>query len=338
MCWCGALALAVTLGPCCTADGTEDLVYISSGAGAPGQTKLGGRIVDYTGEKLRLELPDGREQSFPAERILRIQTQHVPQHAEADALFAEEHFAPALALYRQAVRSEARAWVRREIIAQMVRCCGALGEWEEAGNLFLALLASDPSTPHFACIPLAWAPSQPSLLLEQAARDWLGREDTPAAVLLGASHLMSTAGRPAVLARLNRLAASPDRRIGQLAVAQTWRAAVATATDGEVDGWSRAIEQMPQPLRAGPYFVLGLARAQRQQWEQSALALLRVPILYPQQRLLAARSLLGAGRSLEKLSRPREATRLYREVIKDYPQTEAVAEAQGRLEKMVSDE
>ena len=220
----------------------------------------------------------------------------------------------------------------------MVRCCGALGEWEEAGNLFLALLASDPSTPHFACIPLAWAPSQPSLLLEQAARDWLGREDTPAAVLLGASHLLSTAGRPAVLARLNRLAASPDRRIGQLAVAQTWRAAVATATDGEVDGWSRAIEQMPQPLRAGPYFVLGLARAQRQQWEQSALALLRVPILYPQQRLLAARSLLGAGRSLEKLSRPREATRLYREVIKDYPQTEAVAEAQGRLEKMVSDE
>ena len=92
---------------------------------------------------------------------------------------------------------------------------------------------------------------------------------------------------------------------------------------------------MPEPIAAGPYFLLGLARAQRQQPEQAALAVLRVAILYPQRRALAAQSLLEAGRVLEGLDRKQSALRLYRELIRDYPErARAVAEARARLEEI----
>ena len=138
----GLLALVGLLAVSLAAGVAEDWVYVSGRNSTSGHTKFGGRIVDYTGEFLQLELPTGRMQTFPAERISRIQTQHVPQQPEADALFAKGQYNRSLALYRQAVGSERRTWVRREIIAQMVRCSSALGRWDEAGNLFLTLLAS----------------------------------------------------------------------------------------------------------------------------------------------------------------------------------------------------
>ena len=155
--------------------------------------------------------------------------------------------------------------------------------------------------------------------------------------LLGASHLITTSARPAALNRLKQLALGMDGRIARLAQAQTWRAAVVTADARQLARWEAAIEAMPEPLRAGPYYVLGLGWAQRQAWEQAALALLRVPILYPQHRTVAARSLLDAGRSLEKLDRPHQAAGLYRELMKDYPNSRSATEARARLEELAGD-
>ena len=170
--------------------------------------------------------------------------------------------------------------------------------------------------------------------LERAAGEWLRREQMPAAALLGASHLMSTASRPAALETLNQLAAHSDQRVALLAYAQTWRAAVVTARDEQLTRWCDTIERMPEPLRPGPYYVLGLARAHRQQWDEAALAWLRIPILYPTELLLASRALLDAGRSLEKLNRPGQAARLYRELADAYQRTPAEAEARRRLQEL----
>lgn len=310
----------------------QETVYLSGSGG--GRTKITGRVLDYTGRELTLELPTGRRQSFPAERVLRVETQYGPRQTEADALLAKNHFAEALPLYLEALENEPRGWVRQQIIARIVRCHRALGRQDRAGEAFLLLVRKDPETPYFDCIPLAWMPRQPSPELETAARRWLDRQE-PAAVLLGASHLLTSSSRPGALERLKRLTTASDRRIALMALAQTWRTEVATATDEQIDAWGRLIEQMPQPLAAGPYFVLGRARAQHQQWEQAALAQLRVAILYPRQRGLAARSLMDAGRSLERLDRAEQALRLYRELIRGYPeQTRTVAEAQGRLEEI----
>ncbi|MBN2473056.1 MAG: hypothetical protein JXB62_00510 [Pirellulales bacterium] len=322
----GALAaLFVTLLPVAA----QDTVTLGSSGG--GQTKVSGRIVDCTGRHLRIQVPGGREQTFPADKVIRVKTPYGPAHTEADARFADGEFGPALNLYRQAVDEEPRRWVRRRIIARAIWCYRALDDWVRSGETFLLLLRDDPETLDFDCIPLEWMPRQPPAALEQAARQWLNRAE-PTAVLLGASHLLTTGERLDALQRLKTLSAGPDRRVAQLALAQTWRAEAVTASSAELDNWQRVIEQMPQALAAGPYFVLGRARLQRQQWEQAALALMRVPILYPQQRDLATQALLDAGRALEKLGRVPEALRLYRELIAGYPGTRPMAEAQGRME------
>ncbi len=313
----------------------EDLVTVSTGG--DGVTKVGGRIVDYTGDGLVLELPGGRRQTFAADKVLNVKTQYDPKQKEADRAFAENDFARALALYREVRSAETRPWVQRQITARMVWCLRGLGRPDVAGEEFLLLIRSDPTTPYFDCIPLAWIPSQPSAPLERAARQWLAREDMPAAVLLGASHLLPTAARADALARLKKLTSATDRRVSRLALAQTWRAEVATIDEQRLAAWSHLIEAMPESLRAGPYYVSGLARAHRREWEEAALALLHAPILFPHDRRLAAQSLLDAGRSLERLDRARKAARLYRELIEAYPKSRSAAEARGRLDEMAKE-
>jgi len=292
-----------------------------------------GRVVDYTGEGLVFEHPGGRRENVPAERVLAVETTRVGTHNDADAAFDQRRFDAALALYERAVNEERRIWVRRDILAQMVRCYRATGRIDLAANSFLALLQSDPATRHFDAIPLGWVAEQPSPALEQTARSLLAREE-PAAGLIGASYLLSTSGRNEALARLRQLAANTDRRIALLATAQSWRAGVATADVGQVESWQQTIGEMPEPLTAGPYFVLGQARLRLGQSEQAALALMRAPVLYPGDRRLAAAALLSAGRALEQLGRRQKAARLYREVIQSYPeQDQAVAGARHLLEK-----
>ncbi|MFH1923468.1 MAG: tetratricopeptide repeat protein [Planctomycetota bacterium] len=316
----------------------QDTVHVANEKSARGYAEWKGRVLDYTGRELQLELPGGLKRSFPAEEVLRIETQHTARQVEADRRFNEGEYGSALALYREARSTEPRRWVRRQITARMVWCHRALDQPELAGAEFLVLLLDDPTTPYFPCIPLAWVASQPSLALERAAEEWLGRDEMPAAVLLGASHLMSTGARAKALERLKGLAADADERVRFLAFAQTWRASIVTADPAELASWLATVERMPEPLRAGPYYVLGLARAQRQQWDGAALAWLRIPILYPEHRLLAARALWDAGRSLEKLGRSEQAEPLYRELTETYPKTPAAAEARSRSEEMMNDE
>jgi tetratricopeptide (TPR) repeat protein len=222
--------------------------------------------------------------------------------------------------------------VRREITAQIVWCYQALGRTAEACEEFLLIVRSDPQTIHFDCIPLAWVPGQPPVALERKAREWLDRKDLAVARLLGASHLLSSSVRQSALARLEELASESDARVAQLAAAQTWRAQVVSADDAQLRAWEAAVEAMPEPLRAGPYCVLARGWAQRGNPEQAALAWLRVPVVYPRHRVLAARALVESGRALEKLDRDRQAARLYDEAARMYPDTPSAAEARAALE------
>ncbi len=310
----------------------QDTVTLRSKAG--GETRVTGQIIDYTGRELTIELPGGTAQRFPSEQVLRVETHRVPEHVQAEEQFTLGDFAGALTMYRAALDSESRRWVRREILAQAVRCYEALGRPAEAGTMFLLLLEDDPSTQHFDCIPLGWVPGQPDAALEQAARRWMASE-RPAAVLLGASHLLSTSVRPQAAARLRELHDAADPRVAVLAEAQQWRVEGVRSTPAERARWMRTVEAMPEPLQAGPYFALGQAQAQAGEHEQAALSLLRVAIVYPHQRPLAARAALEAARAIEHLGRPGQAERLYEEVLQEYKdQARVVAEARSRLEKI----
>lgn len=309
----------------------EDIVHIATGEDGRGRTKLTGEVLDYTGRELKLKLPGGSEKLIPAERVISLETIHTAEERAADKAFKAGRFDEAASQYEKAMKAEDRTWVRRQIVAQLVWSQRSAGNDGVAGEYFVLLIRSDPATRLFDCIPLAWLPGTPSADLEQKARRWLDQDALPPAVLLGASHLLLAAQGTAAATKLSKLTDNDDPRIALLARAQLWRKQVASSTNKQLTDWREAIERMPQPLRAGPYFVLGRALAQQQEHEPAALELLRVPILYPRERALSARALFEAGRSLEKLDQTAEAARLYREIVAHYPTDTVAAEAQEKL-------
>ncbi len=334
--WTGLRALAVVV--TCTATAfCQDTVHVASSAGSSGYTTFKGRVDDYTGGGLVLVAPDGGRRSFPADRILQIDTHHTQARLDADALFDKRQFADAATLYQRAQKEEKRSWMRRQIMAQLVWCHSATGQSQIAGAEFRSVIWEDANSPYFSSIPLAWTAGQPSGTLEQAARHWLELKSEPAMVLLGASHLLSTGSRALALDRLERLATTAQPPVNQLALAQTWRRLIVTADARQLDSWEDNIRKIPEPLRAGPYYVLGSGRARQNDSEAAALALMRVPILYRRHHVLAARSLLNAGQSLEKLDRRRQAAGLYNEVLLDFAQTPAAAEARIRSEQLTTE-
>jgi hypothetical protein len=212
-----------------------------------------------------------------------------------------------------------------------------MGRLDAAGTRFLNLVRDDPDTPYFDAIPLTWLPGEPSPALEQAARQWLAG-DSPVANLLGASHLLSTGSRPAAVDRLGRLALEKDPRIAALSQAQLWRTQSVNAADEQLARWSDMIERFPQPLRAGPYLVMGHALAQRGKTLPAALALMRVAVLFPRERTLVANALWETGRLLEKLGQIPGAARLYQELATGETEDTVAAGARNRLEELKIDE
>lgn len=308
----------------------EDKVVVAT---QRGRTTLAGRIDDYNSRSLILTLADGRQQAIRVENVLAVETPHPPEQTQADAARAAGRFDEALALYQQALDAESRRWARRRILVDVVSCYRGLGRTVQAAETFLLLARDGLSDADYACIPLAWWPSQPSPELERAARQWIARDDLPAAELLGASHLLSI-DRALSLTHLKRLMVHADGAAAQLAAAQAWRAEVVTATDATIAAWRDALERMPESLRPGPSYVVGRALARQGQWDEAALAMLEAPILTPDHRDLAAHALRDAGEALHQSDNPSAAARLYRELIERYAGSTPAVEAHQRWEEL----
>ena len=313
---------------------SADLVILTSPTNKQARTRIAGRVVDYTGREVVIETGDGRELKRPGGLVVDIESRWLPAHTAADERFAQRQFAEALDEYGKAIRKEERHWVRRMILGRMIVCYRELGRFDSAGKLFLALVRDDPDTPYFDAIPLTWLAGELSPALEQAAREWLDAEGPAVAVLLGASHLVSTADRTKALERLATLAAEKDPRLAALAQAQIWRAQSVKVGAEQLARWSASVERFPESLRAGPYLVLSRALAQRGQTESAALAALHVAVLYPNERRLSAEALWDSAQSLEKIDQATGAVRLYQELLTEYPETRGAAGARARLEEL----
>lgn len=310
----------------------EDTVIVSSANSGEARITLRGRVLDYNGRQLTLETTAGVQREIPASQVIEIQTPLSAEQQAADALVAARQYQAALAKYLEASRTENRRWMRHRILGQLVLCQRELGAWDVAGEYFLGLLRDDPASPYFHLIPLAWATTPSAPNVEQKARQWLARQDSPVARLLGASHLLASADRGQAVAELQRLSAATDKTIAALAAAQLWRTHLAEATPESLAARSDTIQRLPTGLRAGPYLVLGQALARQGQADDALLALLRVPVLYPEERLLAGEALWLAAETLNRGDRAAEAKRLYLELLSDYPDSRHAPEAKSRLE------
>lgn len=313
----------------------EDTVVIKTGTDGQGQRKLSGTIIDFDAHSLTFRSSSGRENEIPANSIIRFETTWPADKVDADRLQSERKVEEALPKLRLAVGQESRPWAKRLLQADIVWCLRSLDRPGEACNEYFRLLATDPTKQYFAAIPLAWSTPRPSPTLERRARSWLEHEQ-PVVRLLGASWLLSI-DRGQAVSILERLTSDPDTLIAKMAEAQLWGTKLTTASDAEIDQWTKLVADLPEVLRGGPYFALGRVLAYRKQHEQAALAFMRVPTLYPRDNQLVVEALLAAAGELEKLGRSDEAAGLYRELVNDHQDTPQAAQATGRL-KAISDD
>lgn len=324
-------AYAATCGSFARTSLAVDTVRLTAGSESA-RTTLSGEIVEIAGQTLRINTGTSKERAIPLSRVAEISTTSSDRQRAADALFAKRDYRGAVDQYRAALQGdrENRDWVRRQIVAQMVWCYRYLGMDEQAGEYFLILLAGDPTTPYFDAIPLAWRGGEPTPAVEAKAKVWLGRSDSPAAQLMGASHLLNTSENPRMAERLRRLATDRDVRIAWLAEVQLWRTQAVTANDTLCGQWQTAIDAGPEALRAGAYFVLAGAWKNRRP-DTAAITYLRLPVLYPRERALCAASLVEAAAQLEADQKPREAKALYQELLTEYAEQ---PEARARKHKI----
>ena len=311
-------SLILSLGPLsAVATAADDLVILSSASNPQSRSRITGKVIDFTGREITVETTGGTQRKYPADQVVEVQTAWPAGMTEGDALLAKRQYSAAYLKYKGALDSkqheEQRDWVRRKLLARMVTCLRHQKLIAQAGEFFLLLLRADPTTLDFDVVPLAWLPGEPPADVEQKAREWLDREDSPVAVLMGASHLLSTAQGPAALAKLEQLTADKDVRIAALAEAQIWRGTFVTATPEQVALWQQRVERLPESLRAGPYLVLGRALLYGKMPDEAALALLRVPILFPAEPALAAEALTLAAQALEQAGHTDGAARVRRE-------------------------
>ncbi len=304
----------------------EDTVILKDGG------SRNGTIDKYRSTGLELTVTGGRTITIPINKIKSIRTAWTGEHLEGDRLFAQRDFTEAIAQYGRARKIETRQWVRRKLMAHRVDCFQILGKHDLAALEFLAMVESDPHTEYLAAIPLAWHSEQPTLDLLRLARPWNAGKD-PVRALIGASWLLSTTSKRAEALQTLRLLETCDHReVALLATAQAWRVRVPSATPEEIAKWRSIAKRFPEPLRAGPYFLIGKALAQNHDSVASATILMRVPVHYPRQRSLVAECLFLAAGQLHKAGEKEEAARIDGELIRDFPKSPLSTTAKQRLQ------
>jgi len=310
-----AIALSLSYGLACA----EDTIAYRGGKENKQTIRRSGTIEDYSGAGLVLVTPQGKKETIPLEKLVEFHTHSTAEEQLGDKLKREGKLKDAIEAYQKAKRAERRVWVLRRISSHFVDCLDASRQIDQAGTEFLSILASDPETPYFGSLPLAWRnPPVDGPAVTQAGK-WMASSSQPAAVLLGASWLLAGSERAKAISTLKTLSSDLDPRIAHLAAAQLWRTQLVTASLSDAQKWQQQIERMPAELRAGPLLILGDAYARLDKPDGAVLVYLQIHLVNDQRQSLAVEGLASAAKLLEKLKRPDDASRLYRELEAKYP-------------------
>ena len=318
---------------CCMANHmawAQDSVTIKTGREGRGRLRLSGEIVELTGRQLTLRR-SGRDDTIPTDRVVAWDTKLVDAQVAADREFEQHDFAAALAKYDEAIRLEKRSWLQRWILSRIAICHANQGNLVRAADMFLIVYSNDPTTQYLDALPLIWTSAEPNLPAQRRAEEWLKQRDAPVRQLLAGSWLLSGGQRGAAMEVLRQVALAQDPQLAKLAELQLWRAQAATASREEIAAWQASIEELPEALAAGPYYVLGKAWLQQRDLERAALAFLRVPILFPFHHQLAAEAPVSAAQAIEPPDAAGAQT-LYREAVRDYPEATITAIARAKLQ------
>ena len=269
-----------------------------------------GEIVDFKSGILTMKI-GARELTVASESIRRIEADWLPEHVQADEAYGQFQYERALERYRSAFRRDTRRWVRRKVLARVVRCQTNTGRIGEACQNFARLAADDPHTHYLEMIPLAWDERPTPSKLVQQMLPWLAESRSTSEQLMAASWLLNSQHQKAAAGRLRSIGRDPWEPRAKLAVSQLWRVELPTMKAARTSWWEQHVESMPVKLRAGCYFLLGRSYDQHGTAAQAALAYLRVPAQYPHEQSLSHAALFRCGEALQSTGRTDEAMRCY---------------------------
>ena len=289
---------------------------ISRKPGAEKTVKRKGKIIDWRGGKLTIE-STGREREIDNTHVVEVQTAWDESYQAGLKELQQGRVKLAIEQFGYAMQKESRPWARRIIRSHLVKSYLAVDQPADAVEQFLEIVATDPQTRFLHLAPLPWAESGNALV--QQAEKWLEMRQ-PVGQLIGASWLLGGPERSVAIKKLEELSRDIDPRVRSLAIAQLWRTRT-NVRPKQTEVWEGLVEKMPRQFRAGPLFVLAGAQSKCQKSDQALINLMRIPILYPQQRSLGAAALYRSAGLLHNKGQAKQSKAILNELVTKYPET-----------------
>ncbi len=276
-----------------------------------------GMIQDWKGRSLTLS-SNGRDREIDNDEIVEVQTRWLPDYAEGLKLLGQGKSKLAIPKLQSAISADPREWAKRTIRADLVRALLAVEDYGSAIEQFLVLVEDDPQTRFFHLCPLPWIATNHRL--EQTANQLMKSND-PVRQLIGAGWSLAGGQQETAIRVLEQLSQNIDARIQQLAIMQLWRTRALTASPRQVAVWEKNLDSMEASLRPGPWLLIADCQSRLNQEPSAIINLMRIPILYPEQRHLAAVALYRAGRLLQNTGQTTEAQSVWNELRQKHAET-----------------
>lgn len=261
-----------------------DMVVVRNPSSSRGVTRWVGTVTSYTSQGLTIVDEDGKKTLVPQEKVLEIRFSRPPTLEEADHCYRNGDYAQALTRYLQEARMETMPWKKMLLLQRVMDCYSRMGKILPAIQTFLEIDAAVPDMPDtvLATAPIAWKPQlAASAEIENLLRNRLKSKKSPEVELLAASYLLSGESRGDAIIHLEWLSQmGKNVRVAMLAQAQLWRTELVSAKESDLARWKREIETFPEPLRGGPYFVLGQGYARLGNTDEASLAFLKTALVF----------------------------------------------------------
>jgi hypothetical protein len=290
--------------------------------GSQGKIELQGEVLEYRGDELSFQASaDGPIQTWRGPEIVLVEPDRRETHQRGRQAIAQDPV-QATAELEQALAEESRPWVRREILADLVRCAVFQRQFAVAGARYLAIETSDPETHHLAVIPLRWNRDPTTRDDRAAAVKWL-RSKSATANLLGASQfLLDPEFTSEAEAALRQIGRGDSLRLQPLA---QWQLRRTEAFSGrprlsDLQYWQRSFDQLPVNLQAGPAYLIAEALDRRAESVLAASYWLRLVTHEAGDLRLLAEALERGAEALQTAGQTSEAAALREELQRRYPQ------------------
>ena len=307
--WCGLVSVA---------ESQDRVMILPDGAVDP--VVVVGLVEDFTGEELLVKrmgqtVPD----RYPASNVQMVQTWRSPIHEQGLKEFEAGENAQAELSLQKALQDEPRDWMKREILAQLIRCAIRRGDWSLAGSLFLKITREDPTTQFWNVAPLQWAPQSMGDSQKTLARTWIKEADSPTRLLAASWLLLDPVYGETAQKQMDDLARDANRIIAPLARSQQWRMRLGQEiSELEIQKWQRDVRRLPRSLRAGPQYLVARGQLQRNEQRAAVAELLWLSTAYTDHEELTARALVEAASVLGKSGQTGDAMTLYTLIIEKY--------------------